>query len=61
MKIMIELMKYRKTKTLINNTLYHDFKNGICLIIPNDYLLVTVSISNMYVEKTNFLFEGLQV
>ena len=52
---MIELVKYRKTKTLINNTLQHEFKNGIHLVIPNNYLLVKISISN------NFLFEGLQV
>ena len=39
--------KYRKTKTLINNTLKHDFKNGIRLIICDDYLLVKIPISNM--------------
>ena len=38
MKIIIELGKYRKTKTLIKNTLLCDFKNGIRLIIPNNYL-----------------------
>ena len=40
---MIKLGKYRKTKTLINNTLQHDFKNGIHMITPNNYLLIKVS------------------
>ena len=43
----MKIGKYRKTKTLINNTLKQDFINGIHLIIPNNYLLFKVSISNM--------------
>ena len=51
MKIMIELGKYRKTKTMINNTLLHDFKKGFRLIMPNNYLLVKVSISNVQKKR----------